>query len=39
MNCRTANCKRQDKEFYGQFNSRVDVNKRELKNLRDKKEI
>ena len=29
MNSRTVNCKRQDKEVYEQFNSRVDVNKRE----------
>ena len=35
MKSRTVNCKRQHKEVYGQFNSRVDVNKRELKNLKE----
>lgn len=35
MNSRTVNCKRQDKEVQGQFNSRVDVNKRELENLKE----
>lgn len=35
MNSRSVNCKRQGKEVYGQFNKRVDVNKRELENLKE----